>query len=74
MKRKYVVIEDTEQFDCYSVLSKSEYKSKGLKDKILFEGSIEKCNEWIEGNPHPDSHDFGIYFGNDEDNTDEFFI
>lgn len=68
MKKRYIIIEDLNTFDCYSVLSKKEYDELGLNDKILFKGSIDVCNEWIDLNPHPKSIDYSVIF--DEENED----
>ena len=77
MKTRYLVIEDFSTHDFYSVLSKKEYKEENPTKEIFFSGSVEKCNDWIIQNPHPESIDYGVYFDEQNDDIDlanSFFI
>ena len=71
MFKKYIVIVDFDSFDKYSVLTKKEYKKNSMKNDILYQGNAEQCNQWIEDNPHPESHDYGVYFGDHSDDDNE---
>ena len=70
-KTKHLVIVDFDSFDNYTVLPKKEYKKKAMKNDILYQGTIDNCTQWIEDNPHPESHDYGVYFGDNSDDENE---
>ncbi len=73
---KYVVIEDLDSFDCYSVMSRKDYKKAYSDKKILFSGDAEKCNDWVMDNPHPNANDYKVFFDGEDADVDNtgFFI
>jgi hypothetical protein len=68
---KYVVIEDLNSFDCYSVLSKKDYKKNYSDKKVLYSGSVEDSNQWIIDNPHPNVNDFVMFFNSELENDND---
>lgn len=68
---KHLVIVDFDSFDKYAILSKKEYNKKALKNEILYQGSLNNCTQWVEDNPHPEAHDYGVYFGDNDGDDDE---
>lgn len=73
----YVVIEDLDSFDCYSVMSKRDYKKIKEEPVILYTGSAEECNQWVLDHPHPNANDYKVYYDDkldSESDIDHLFI